>query len=110
MALILAQGNFIIMDYYICFACVFIKYKFGEMTLPWILMSPFRSVLLNGGPFITCIIFTNRENNIFGILTHISLSSFLWDICKQNRPRYDAANCVVPSGVIQFAYMNLIEE
>ena len=32
-----------------------------------------------------------------------SLASFLWDICKQNSPRSDAAKRGVPSGVILFA-------
>ena len=36
-------------------------------------------------------------------LTHISLASFLWDICKQFRPRPDAANCGVCSGSPLFA-------
>ena len=43
-------------------------------------------------------------------LTHISLVSFLWDICKQNSPRCDAAFCGVPSGAILFAFMNFIEK
>ena len=38
-------------------------------------------------------------------LTHISLASFLWDIGKQNCPRWDAAKCGVPSGAILFAYI-----
>ena len=37
------------------------------------------------------------------LLTHLSLSSFLWDIGKQNSPRCDAAERGVPSGVILFA-------
>ena len=32
-------------------------------------------------------------------LIHLSLASFLWDIGKQNSPRCDAAEHVVPSGV-----------
>ena len=43
------------------------------------------------------------------VLTHISLGCFLWDICKQNSPRCDAAKCGVPSGAILFAYVNFIE-
>ena len=44
------------------------------------------------------------------LLTHISLSSFLWDIGKQNSPRLEAAFCGVPSGAIQFADMIFIEK
>ena len=36
-------------------------------------------------------------------LTHLSLASVLWDIGKQNSPRYDAAERGVPSGAILFA-------
>ena len=39
-----------------------------------------------------------------GILTHISLASFLWDIDKQSRPRSDAAECRVWSGSSLLAY------
>ena len=43
-------------------------------------------------------------------LTCLSLTSFLWDIGKQNNPRCDAAKRGVPSGAILFAYMNFIEK
>ena len=46
----------------------------------------------------------------FVILAHISLASFLWDICKQNNLRCDAAKRGVPSGAILFAYMVFIEK
>ena len=36
-------------------------------------------------------------------LTHLSLKSLLWDIGKQNSPRWDAAERGVPSGAILFA-------
>ena len=36
-------------------------------------------------------------------LTHLSLASLLWDIGKQNSPRWDAAERGVPSGAILFA-------
>ena len=42
-------------------------------------------------------------------LTHLSLTSILWDICKQNSPRYDAADRSVPSGAIPLAYRSFIE-
>ena len=42
-------------------------------------------------------------------LTHISLSSFLWDIGKQNSPRCDAAKRGVPSGTILFTYRNFLK-
>ena len=38
-------------------------------------------------------------------LTHLSPSSLLWDIGKQNSPRCDAAERGVPSGAILFAYV-----
>ena len=44
------------------------------------------------------------------ILTHLSLASLLWDIGKQNSPRWDAAERGVPSGAILFAYRNFIEK
>ena len=37
--------------------------------------------------------------------THISLASFLWDIGKQNSPRWDAAKRGVSSGAIPFAFI-----
>ena len=37
------------------------------------------------------------------ILTHLSLASLLWDMGKQNSPRWDAAERGVPSGAILFA-------
>ena len=40
-------------------------------------------------------------------ITHISLSSFLWDIGKQNSPRSNAAKRGVPSEAILFAYKSL---
>ena len=40
----------------------------------------------------------------------ISLASFLWNIGKQNSPRWDAAKRGVPSGAILFPYMNFIEK
>ena len=43
-------------------------------------------------------------------LTHISLSSLLWDIGKQNSPRCDAAERGVPSGAILFAQRHFIEK
>ena len=43
-------------------------------------------------------------------VTHLSLTSFLWDIGKQYSPRYDAAEHGVPSGVILFAQRNFIEK
>ena len=39
-------------------------------------------------------------------LTHLSLTSFLWDIGKQHSPRCDAAERGVPSGAILFAQRN----
>ena len=36
-------------------------------------------------------------------LTHLSLASLLWDIGKQNSPRWDTAERGVPSGAILFA-------
>ena len=36
-------------------------------------------------------------------LTHLSPASLLWDIGKQNSPRWDAAERSVPSGAILFA-------
>ena len=36
-------------------------------------------------------------------LTHLSLASLLWDICKQDSPRCDAAERGIPSGTILFA-------
>ena len=40
----------------------------------------------------------------FEYLTHLSLASLLWDIGKQNSPRWDAAaERGVPSGAILFA-------
>ena len=43
-------------------------------------------------------------------LTHLSLASFLWDICKQYSPRCDAAERGVPSGAILFAQRKVIEK
>ena len=37
------------------------------------------------------------------IQTHLSLTSLLWDLGKQNSPRCDAAERGVPSGAILFA-------
>ena len=42
-------------------------------------------------------------------LTHLSMASLLWDICKQYSPRCDAAERV-PSGAILFAQRNFIEK
>ena len=51
------------------------------------------------------------ENVIFAsYLTHISIASFLWDICKQNSPRCDVEKRGVPSGAILFAYENIIKK
>ena len=36
-------------------------------------------------------------------ITRISLASFLWDVGKQDSPRCDTTECVVPSGAILFA-------
>ena len=47
---------------------------------------------------------TQITHHITRHLTHISMASFLWDMGKQNRPRYDAAKRGVPSGAILFAY------
>ena len=41
------------------------------------------------------------------MLTHISLTSLLWDTGKQHSPRCDAAERGVPSGAILFAQRNL---
>ena len=49
--------------------------------------------------YINSIIVLKRHR----ILSHISLSSFIWDISKQKNPRCDAAKRGVPSGAIQFA-------
>ena len=43
-------------------------------------------------------------------LTHLSLASLLWDIGKQNSPRWDAAERGVPSGAILFAQKNFFEQ
>ena len=43
-------------------------------------------------------------------LTHLSLSSLLWDIGKQNSLRCDAAERGVPSVAILFAYIIFIEK
>ena len=51
-----------------------------------------------------------HQRYIEPFLTHISLGSFLWDIGKQNSPRFDAAFCGVPSVAILFAYMIFIEK
>ena len=40
------------------------------------------------------------------VLTHISLASHFWDICKQRRPRSDAAERGVWSGSSLFAHRN----
>ena len=40
----------------------------------------------------------------------ISLTSFLWDIGKQNSPRCDAVKCGVPSGAILFACVIFLEK
>ena len=45
-----------------------------------------------------------------GVLTHISLASFLWDIGKHNNPRCDAAKRGIPSGAILFAYTIFIKK
>ena len=45
-----------------------------------------------------------------GVLTHVSLVAFLWDIGKQNSHRCDAAERSVPSEAILFAYRNFIEK
>ena len=37
------------------------------------------------------------------VLTHLSLASLLWDIGKQNSPRWDVTERGVPSGAILFA-------
>ena len=42
-------------------------------------------------------------------LTNLSLASLLWDVGKQNSPRFDAAERGGPSGAILFAWRNLIE-
>ena len=47
---------------------------------------------------------------IFLLLTHISLTSFLWDIGKKISPRCDAAKGGVPSGAILFVDMIFIEK
>ena len=47
--------------------------------------------------------------NLFD-LTHLSLASLLWDIAKQNSPRWDAAERGVPSGAILFVARNFIEK
>ena len=47
---------------------------------------------------------------VFRSLTHISLASFLWDIGKENSPRWDAAKRGVPSGAILFAEKIFIEK
>ena len=36
-------------------------------------------------------------------ITHLSLATLLWDVGKQNSPRWDAAFCGVTSGAILFA-------
>ena len=43
-------------------------------------------------------------------LTHLSLASFLWDIGKQNSPRWDAAERGIQSGAIVFVQRNFIEK
>ena len=43
-------------------------------------------------------------------LTHLSLTSLLWDICKQNSPRCDAAERGVPSWAILFAKIIFIKK
>ena len=44
------------------------------------------------------------------ILTHISLASYFWDIGKQYRPRWDAAELGVSSGSTLFAYRNFYKK
>ena len=44
-----------------------------------------------------------KKNSYLLLLTSISLASFLWDIGKQNSPRFDASKHGVPSGTILFA-------
>ena len=44
------------------------------------------------------------------LLTHLSLTSLLWDIGKQNSPRCEAAERGVPSGAILFAERIFIEK
>ena len=43
-------------------------------------------------------------------LTHLTMTSFLWDKGKQNSPRWDTAKRGVPSGAILFADMIFIEK
>ena len=54
---------------------------------------------------ITFIILTGGR-----FLTYIILASFLWDIGKQNSPRYDAAKRGIPSGAILFSEMLIIHK
>ena len=55
-------------------------------------------------PFCLC------ANKILSRLTHLSLTSLLWDIGKQHSPRCDAAERGVPSGAILFAKKNFIKK
>ena len=58
------------------------------------------------------VIFTNIRfsESKNGILSHLSLASLLWDIGKQNSPRWDAAERGVPSGANLFAWRNFIKK
>ena len=42
--------------------------------------------------------------------THLRLASILWDIGKQQSPRWDAAERGVPSGAFLFAWRNFIKK
>ena len=44
------------------------------------------------------------------MLTQISLASFLWDMCEQNSPRFDATKCSAQSGAFLFAYRYFIKK
>ena len=55
-----------------------------------------------------CVLLTGSLMN--RRLTHLSLTSLLWDIGKKNSPRCDAAECGVPSGAILFANRIFIEK
>ena len=53
---------------------------------------------------------TIRFKLLVGILTHISLESFLWDVGKQNSPRCEVPKLSVTSGTFLFAFINSIEK
>ena len=60
--------------------------------------------------FFVCVFERYVKLMKIALSTHLSLASLLWDIGKQNSPRYDAAERGVASGAILFAQRIFIEK